>query len=155
MRGRTIPHITNQRGIVLVLSLLIMTILSVLGLAFLATARTEDAIAVNYRNHTAAFYAAEAGLGRVEGRGVVPVVDRNGVLGARRREKGESQHRQDSHDQKRQDQDDPSLVSYVWNGSASHDPFLLGGRRTTGTPRPCREGYGSNLCARGWLRESV
>ena len=62
MRGRTIPHITNQRGIVLVLSLLIMTILSVLGLAFLATARTEDAIAVNYRNHTAAFYAAEAGL---------------------------------------------------------------------------------------------
>ena len=62
MRGRTIPHITNQRGIVLVLSLLVMTILSVLGLAFLATARTEDAIAVNYRNHTAAFYAAEAGL---------------------------------------------------------------------------------------------
>ena len=39
-----------------------MTVLSVLGLAFLATARTEDTIASNYRNHTAAFYAAEAGL---------------------------------------------------------------------------------------------
>ncbi len=54
--------ITEQRGIVLILSLLIMTVLSVLALAFLATARTEDAIASNYRNHTAAFYAAEAGL---------------------------------------------------------------------------------------------
>ena len=52
----------EQRGVVLVISLLVLTILSVLGLAFLTTARTEDMIASNYRNHTAAFYAAEAGL---------------------------------------------------------------------------------------------
>ena len=62
MNARRIRHVTGQRGIVLILSLLVMTVLSILGLAFLATARTEDAIAVNYRNHTAAFYAAEAGL---------------------------------------------------------------------------------------------
>ena len=62
MKGLKIQRLTEQRGIVLILSLMVMTILSVMGLAFLATARTEDAIAVNYRNHTAAFYAAEAGL---------------------------------------------------------------------------------------------
>ncbi len=62
VKARRIQHITEQRGIVLILSLLVMTILSILGLAFLATARTEDTIASNYRNHTAAFYAAEAGL---------------------------------------------------------------------------------------------
>ncbi|MGH7425972.1 MAG: PilX N-terminal domain-containing pilus assembly protein, partial [Candidatus Methylomirabilales bacterium] len=54
--------IREQRGIVLIVSLLVLTVLSVLGLAFLATARTEDTIAANYRNHTAAFYAAEAGV---------------------------------------------------------------------------------------------
>ncbi len=62
MNARSIRHVKEQRGIVLILSLLVMTILAVLGLAFLAMARTEDAIASNYRNHTAAFYAAEAGL---------------------------------------------------------------------------------------------
>jgi hypothetical protein len=39
-----------------------MTILSVLGLAFLTTAITEHTVAANYRNHTQAFFAAEAGL---------------------------------------------------------------------------------------------
>ncbi|MCZ6551756.1 MAG: PilX N-terminal domain-containing pilus assembly protein [candidate division NC10 bacterium] len=62
MSKRSRYPITEQRGIVLILSLLVMTILSVLGLAFLATARTENTVASNYRNHTAAFYAAEAGL---------------------------------------------------------------------------------------------
>ncbi len=54
--------IREQRGVVLVVALLVLTVLSVLGLAFLMTAQTEDAIATNYRNHTAAFYAAEAGV---------------------------------------------------------------------------------------------
>ncbi len=62
MSERSGYPIVEQRGIVLILSLLVMTVLSILGLAFLATARTEDTIASNYRNHTAAFYAAEAGL---------------------------------------------------------------------------------------------
>jgi hypothetical protein len=51
----------DERGVVLIVALLVLTVLSVLGLAFLTTARTEDTIAANYRNHTAAFYAAEAG----------------------------------------------------------------------------------------------
>ncbi|MCZ6551611.1 MAG: PilX N-terminal domain-containing pilus assembly protein, partial [candidate division NC10 bacterium] len=62
MKDRTIPRMAEQRGVVLVVSILVMAVLSVMGLAFLMTARTEDTIASNYRNHTAAFYAAEAGL---------------------------------------------------------------------------------------------
>jgi hypothetical protein len=62
MKGRRTPYWKEQRGIVLIVAMLVMAVLSVLALAFLATARTEDTIAVNYRNHTAAFYAAEAGL---------------------------------------------------------------------------------------------
>ncbi|MFQ5893695.1 MAG: PilX N-terminal domain-containing pilus assembly protein, partial [Nitrospinota bacterium] len=62
MSERKSYKVMEERGVVLILSLLVMTVLSVLGLAFLATARTEDTIASNYRNHTAAFYAAEAGL---------------------------------------------------------------------------------------------
>lgn len=54
--------LTEQRGIVLIVSLLVMTVLSILSLAFLTTARTEDMMAANYRNQTAAFYAAEAGV---------------------------------------------------------------------------------------------
>ncbi|MCI0484770.1 MAG: PilX N-terminal domain-containing pilus assembly protein [candidate division NC10 bacterium] len=62
MHGQTIESMKDQRGVVLVVALLVLTVLSVLGLAFLTTARTEDTIAANYRNHTAAFYAAEAGV---------------------------------------------------------------------------------------------
>ncbi len=62
MKRHTIPRLKEQEGIVLILSLFVMAILSILGLAFLATATTEHTIATNYRNHTQAFYAAEAGL---------------------------------------------------------------------------------------------
>ena len=62
MNGKTIHPMKEQRGVALVVALLVLTVLSVLGLAFLTTARTEDTIAANYRNHTAAFYAAEAGI---------------------------------------------------------------------------------------------
>ena len=55
-------HINNQRGVVLILSLLIMTILLIMGVTFLQIALRESQIAANYRNHTASFYAAEAGL---------------------------------------------------------------------------------------------
>ncbi len=62
MNGKTIHPMKEERGVVLVVALLVLAVLSVLGLAFLTTARTEDTIAANYRNHTAAFYAAEAGV---------------------------------------------------------------------------------------------
>jgi hypothetical protein len=61
MKGRNASRWNDERGIVLIVAMLVMAILSVLALAFLTTAVTEDNIAVNYRNHTAAFYAAEAG----------------------------------------------------------------------------------------------
>ena len=61
-KGRMVCRVTEERGVVLILSLLVMIVLAVLGLAFLTTARTEDTIAANYRNHTAAFYAAEGGV---------------------------------------------------------------------------------------------
>ena len=62
VRERVIHPLKGQRGIVLIIAMLVMAVLSILGLAFLTTARTEDTIAANYRNHTAAFYAAEAGV---------------------------------------------------------------------------------------------
>ena len=62
MKQRMIPAVKEQRGAVLVISLLVMTVLLVQGLAFLAIANTEDTIASNFRNYTQAFYAAEAGL---------------------------------------------------------------------------------------------
>ncbi|MGH7480097.1 MAG: PilX N-terminal domain-containing pilus assembly protein [Candidatus Methylomirabilales bacterium] len=62
MRRRNGQGIREERGIVLIIAMLVMAVLSILGLAFLMTAQTEDAIAANYRNHTVAFYAAEAGV---------------------------------------------------------------------------------------------
>ncbi|MFQ5804499.1 MAG: PilX N-terminal domain-containing pilus assembly protein [Candidatus Methylomirabilales bacterium] len=62
MTERSIKQIKEERGIVLILSLLVMVILSVLTLGFLTIAKTEATIASNFRNHTQAFYAAEAGV---------------------------------------------------------------------------------------------
>ena len=62
MKQHMIPRIQDQKGAVLMMSLLILTILLVQSIAFLAIAGTEDTIASNYRNHTQAFYTAEAGL---------------------------------------------------------------------------------------------
>lgn len=52
----------NEKGIVLLLSLLIMTLLGILAMVFLTIALRESQTATNYKNHTTAFYAAEAGL---------------------------------------------------------------------------------------------
>ena len=64
MKAHAFKVLKQERGIVLILTMLVMVVMSILGLAFLTTAKTEDTIAANYRNHTAAFYAAEGG-GRV------------------------------------------------------------------------------------------
>lgn len=61
MNRRTVPRL-KERGVVLILTILVMVLLSTLGLAFLSTAMTESTIASNYRNQAQAFYAAEAGL---------------------------------------------------------------------------------------------
>lgn len=62
MRGPFTHHMREERGAVLVISLLVMMLLVVQGLAFLATARTEGTIASNFSSQTQTFYAAEAGL---------------------------------------------------------------------------------------------
>ncbi|MDZ4340081.1 MAG: PilX N-terminal domain-containing pilus assembly protein [candidate division NC10 bacterium] len=62
MKAHGFKVLQQERGIVLILTMLVMVVMSILGLAFLTTARTEDTIAANYRNHTAAFYAAEGGV---------------------------------------------------------------------------------------------
>ena len=52
----------DNRGIVLILSLLVMLVLSVLGTAFLLLSGTEMNISRNSQIVTQAFYAAEAGI---------------------------------------------------------------------------------------------
>lgn len=63
VRGRTERR--DDRGIVLILALLVMLILSVLGTAFLALSSTETTISRNSRIVAQAFYAAEAGVDTV------------------------------------------------------------------------------------------
>jgi hypothetical protein len=55
-------RLQEERGVVLLMALLVMAVLVVQGLAFLAMATSEDTISSNYRNHTQTFYGAEAGL---------------------------------------------------------------------------------------------
>lgn len=52
----------NEKGIVLVLSLLVMTVLSILGLSFLSIALLEHNMSTNYKLHVQAFYAADGGV---------------------------------------------------------------------------------------------
>lgn len=54
-------HVKGERGIVLILSLLMLTVLSIMAMGILTMAIRENQVATNYRNHTAAFFAAEAG----------------------------------------------------------------------------------------------
>ena len=62
MNRQSIQHIKEERGVILVIAVLVMAVLLILGLALLSTSGTEDAIATNYRYQTQAFYAAEAGI---------------------------------------------------------------------------------------------
>ena len=62
VRTKTIQHVNEERGMILVIAVLVMAVLLILGLALLSTSRNEDAIAANYRYQTQAFYAAEAGI---------------------------------------------------------------------------------------------
>ena len=52
----------NEKGIVLVLSLMVMTVLSILGLSFLSMALLEHNMSKNYKDHAQAFYTADGGL---------------------------------------------------------------------------------------------
>ncbi|MBT3196396.1 MAG: hypothetical protein HN344_01630 [Gammaproteobacteria bacterium] len=57
-----LPTPRSQRGSTLVLSLLLLTLMSMLGLGAMEAALLEEKMASNFRFSTAAQYAAEAGL---------------------------------------------------------------------------------------------
>ena len=52
----------EDRGVAIIVSLLVLVVLSLLGSVFLLVSRTESNIAANSRVATQAFYAAEAGI---------------------------------------------------------------------------------------------
>jgi len=58
MKGR------GEEGIALVITLMVMTILLLMGTAFLSISSTETLIAINERNRLQAFHLAEAGAER-------------------------------------------------------------------------------------------
>ncbi|MFQ5962103.1 MAG: PilX N-terminal domain-containing pilus assembly protein, partial [Candidatus Methylomirabilales bacterium] len=62
MKTQSIPHLKEQRGIILVVAILVMAVLLILGMALLSMSGTEDAIVSNYQSQIQAFYAAEAGI---------------------------------------------------------------------------------------------
>lgn len=55
-------HTTHERGIALILALMLMSVLSVLGASLMFLAQTETASSMNYRTMSQARYAAEAGV---------------------------------------------------------------------------------------------
>lgn len=57
--------IFNQKGVILVVTLMVMVVLSLLGATFLTLATTESRIAYNEKEARQAFYAAEAGIQEV------------------------------------------------------------------------------------------
>jgi len=54
--------VRNEKGVVLVLSIFMMALLSMIGMAAMMTSTTETDIAANEKFHKIAFYQAEAGL---------------------------------------------------------------------------------------------
>ncbi|HLE04513.1 MAG TPA: PilX N-terminal domain-containing pilus assembly protein, partial [Anaerolineales bacterium] len=51
----------GQEGIALVITLLVMTLLLIMGSAFMSISSTETLIAINERNRVQAYHLAEAG----------------------------------------------------------------------------------------------
>ncbi len=54
----------REEGIALVITLLVMTLLLIMGAAFLSISSTETLISINERNRLQAFQMAEAGAER-------------------------------------------------------------------------------------------
>jgi hypothetical protein len=65
--GTAIRRWRQDAGIALLISIFILLLISVVAIALIVSAGTESALAGNYRNATAVYYAALAGL--EEGRG--------------------------------------------------------------------------------------
>ena len=61
VQGVTLRQLEEERGVALIIALLVLTFLSVMGSAFLLLATTEGTLAMNERRTTAALSLAEAG----------------------------------------------------------------------------------------------
>jgi len=61
---RSFLVLSDQRGVALIASLMIMTSLAILGVWGIASNLIDNRITINYRDHTQAYYAAEAGIER-------------------------------------------------------------------------------------------
>ena len=80
----------SQEGIALVITLLVMTILLIMGSAFMSISSTETLIAINERNRVQAYHLAEAAAERAiaqlsanrnyAGTGEQPLGDRKSVV---------------------------------------------------------------------------
>ena len=71
----TIRKRQSEAGIALLIAIFILLLISVIAIALIVSAGTESALAGNYRNATAVYYAALAGL--EEGRGRLAVKNSN------------------------------------------------------------------------------
>ena len=83
MPPRTRPplatRVRDDKGIALVISLMVMMLMTALGLALVMTTMTEAKIASNYRDGTEAMYAADAAVERVL-QDILTVADWNSML---------------------------------------------------------------------------
>ena len=69
MRSRRTDRGRNrERGIALLISIFILLLISVVGIALIVSSGTESALAGNYRASTSVYNAALAGLEEVRGR---------------------------------------------------------------------------------------
>jgi len=62
---RRLRRASDERGIALVVALLVMCLLTALGMALMLTSQTETMISANYRDSMEGQYAADAALERV------------------------------------------------------------------------------------------
>lgn len=76
---RVSSRLRSERGVALVVALLVMLLMTALGMALVATTMTETRISGNYSNGTEALYAADAVVERVM-QDLLTVPDWNGVL---------------------------------------------------------------------------
>ena len=65
---KTLRPVNNEKGMVLVVALLIMSVLVLLGSTAVMESTTDLRIAGNYKTNAIAFYTAEAGLERARGK---------------------------------------------------------------------------------------
>lgn len=62
MRRNEMNIINNEKGVALVLAMIMLVLMSILGALALSTSTTEIAISGNYRNSQDAFYAADSAV---------------------------------------------------------------------------------------------